>query len=33
MSILKEAMWVEPGIPARSSQRPPFWSQTLVFPM
>ena len=31
MSILKEAMWDEPGIPARSSQRPSFWFRRLTF--
>ncbi len=31
MSILKEAMWDEPGIPAHSSQRPSFWFRRLTF--
>jgi len=31
MSILKEAVWDEPGIPARSSQRPSFWFRRLTF--
>jgi len=31
MSILKEAIWDEPGIPARSSQRPSIWFRRLTF--
>ena len=31
MSILTEAMWDEPGIPARSSRRQSFWFRELTF--
>jgi putative transcriptional regulator len=31
MSILKEAIWDEPGIPARSSQPPSIWFRRLTF--
>ena len=31
MSILKEAIWDEPGIPAHSYQRPSFWLRSLTF--
>jgi putative transcriptional regulator len=31
MSILKEVIWDEPGIPARSSRRPSFWFRELTF--
>jgi len=29
MSILKEAIWDEPGIPARSSQPPSIWFRSM----
>ena len=31
MSILKEATWDEPGIPARSAQGSSFWFRSLTF--